>query len=296
MLLFSIWTDIIKPILDGLVSQFINGVSSGLPKVLSALIIFWVGLLIARFARRIISKLLNALGFDKFTGKLNEIDLIKNSGIDVLVSDLIARIVHFIIVFLFIMMAVDVLQVEAISQLMKDAFDYMPSLLTASVILVLGLFLADLLKGITLAALQSMGIPSAKIIAGAIFYFLFVTIAISALTQAKIETAFISANLTAIIGAGALAFAIGYGIASKDLASNYLGSYYNRNKIRVNDEVIIDNHRGKVVLIDHTSLILQTEDRAIIIPLSKLTTGSIQVLYPAPQAHQKRIEEPPSEA
>lgn len=290
MLLFSIWNDVFLPILQGLVSQFVAGVSAGIPKVLSAATIFFVGITFARFAKKLIARFLSAVGIDRLTSKLNEIELVSNSGIDMLVSDLIAGIIHFVLVFMFIMMAVDVLQVPAISQLMKDAFDYLPSLLTAGVIMILGLFLADLLKGITLAACQSLGIPSGKFISNVVFYFLFITIAISALSQAKIETGFISASLTAIIAAGALAFSIGYGIASKDLASNYLASYYNRNKIRLGDEIIIDGKKGKVVVIDHISLILQTPDRAIIIPLAKLATHNVEVIYPDAQEGQARVE------
>jgi hypothetical protein len=41
--------------------------------------------------------------------------------------------------------------------------------------------------------------------------------------------------------------------------------------------------RGKVVMIDATSLILQTPERAIIIPLNKLTTEKVEVFYPDAQ-------------
>lgn len=290
MLLFSFWDDIIKPILDGLVAQFVAGMATGIPKFISALAIFFIGLTIAKFVRKLVGKVLNALGIDRFTRRLNDIDLIRSSGMEVQLSQVIARVVHFFIVFMFAMMTIDVLQIEAISKLMKDAFDYMPSLLTAGLVLILGLFLADLLKGIVLAALQSLNIPSAKVIAGVVFYFMFISIAVSALAQAKIETAFISANLTVIIGAAALAFSVGYGLASKDLASNYLAGFYNKNKVRVNDEVVIDGHRGKVVLIDNSSLIVQTNDRAIIIPLSKLTTSSVEVIYASPKDDQKQVQ------
>jgi Conserved TM helix/Mechanosensitive ion channel len=290
LLLFSIWTDVIEPIYKGLMSQFINGISTGIPKLLSAIIIFVIGLIIAKTVKKVVAKVLNSIGIDRFAKRINEIDLVKGTGVEVQLSDLAASIVHFFIVFMFTMMTVDVLNITAVSQLMKDAFDYLPSLLTAGVVLMLGLFMADLLKGITVAACQSLGIPSAKVIGGVVFYFLFISIAVSALSQAKIETSFIATNLTAVIGAGALAFAIGYGLAAKDLAANYLASYYNKSKIRVGDDIIVDNQKGKVVLIDNTSLILQTNDRAIIVPLSKLTNTTVQVFYPPVQEGQKQVE------
>ena len=85
------------------------------------------------------------------------------------------------------------------------------------------------------------------------------------------------------MAAVALAFSFGYGLASRDLISNYLASYYNKNKVRIGDDVRIIGERGRVVVIDNTSLILQTSDRAIIIPLSKLTVEKVEVFYPDPQ-------------
>ena len=139
MLLFSFWDDVIKPILDGLVSQFVSGMASGIPKLISALIIFFIGLTIARFVRNVVAKVLSALGIDKFTKRLNEIDLVQSAGVEVQLSQVIAKVVHFFIVFMFTMMTIDVLHIEAISKLMQDTFDYLPSLLTAGVILVIGL-------------------------------------------------------------------------------------------------------------------------------------------------------------
>jgi small-conductance mechanosensitive channel len=290
LLLFNFYDDIIKPILDGMLKQFIDGMSTGVPKFISALIILAIGVMLARLIRRVLSKALNAIGVDRLASRLNDIDLVRNTGQEIHLSALISQVVYFIIVLMFLMMTIDVLQIKVLSDLMKDLFDYLPSVLTAGVVLLVGLFFADILKGITLAACQSLGIPSAKVIAGVVFYFVFISVGVSALSQAKIQTEFISNNLTAVIGAGALAFAIGYGLAAKDLAANYLGSYYNKSKVRVGDEVIVGEDRGKVVLIDNTSMILQTHDRAIIIPLSKLTVDKIEVFYPEPQ--QDNLIEP----
>ena len=40
---------------------------------------------------------------------------------------------------------------------------------------------------------------------------------------------------------------------------------------------------GKVVMIDSTSLVLQTPERAIIVPLSKMTRENVEVYYPEGQ-------------
>lgn len=269
---------------SGPLAQLIAQFSAFFPKLIGALTILFVGWLVSRTVGKILSKVLAKIGVDRIAEMLEDIDLVQRSGVlkDKL-SAIIAKIVYYMLMLTFIIAATETLGVSAITQLFTDLMNYLPSLLTASVIFMLGLFLADMVKGAVVTLCQSLGIASAKLIGSVVFYFLFVTVAVSALAQAKINTEFISSSLVVIIGAGALAFAFGYGLASKDLVSNYLASYYNKNKVRVGDEVRIMGEKGKVVLIDSTSLILQTPERAIIVPLSKLTTEKVEVFYPEAQ-------------
>ena len=268
---------------SGPVAQLIAQFSAFFPKFIGALTILFVGWLVSRTVGKILSKVLANVGVDRLAEMLDDIDLVQRTGVlKEKLSGIIAKIVYYMMMLTFIIAATETLGVAAITQLFTDLMNYLPSLLTASVVFMLGLFLADMVQGAVITLCQSLGIASAKMIGSIVFYFMFVTIAVSALAQAKINTEFISSSLVVLIGAGALAFAFGYGLASKDLVSNYLASYYNKNKVRVGDEVRIIGERGKVVLIDSTSMILQTPERAIIVPLSKLTTEKVEVFYPDP--------------
>lgn len=272
------------PYPSGPLGQLIEQFSAFFPKFIGALTILFLGWIVSRTIGKILSRILAKAGVDRLAEMLDDIDMVQRSGVlKEKLSNIIAKIVYYMLMLTFIIAAMETLGVDAITQIFTDLMNYLPSLLTASVIFMLGLFLADMVQGAVTTLCQSLGIASAKMIGSVVFYFLFVTIAVSALSQAKINTEFISSSLVVIIGSGALAFAFGYGLASKDLVSNYLASYYNKNKVRVGDDVRIMGMRGKVVLIDSTAMILQTAERAIIIPLSKLTTEKVEVFYPDPQ-------------
>lgn len=275
-----------KGVFNDLVQRF----SAAIPKIVLALFILLIGRLIALAARNITKRVLSGLHVDRLAEQLNDIDIVQRSGMRIEISVVVSQMVYYVLMLGFVIFATDMLGIPAITDMVRDLVDYLPSLFAAFVLFLLGLFLADMIRSITQTALQSMGIASAKMIATAIFYFLFITVAVSALAQAKIATGFIASNLTIIIGAGALAFAFGYGFASKDLVSNYLAGYYNKNKIQIGDDVRIIGVRGKVVVIDATSMILQTPERAIIIPLNKLTTEKVEVFYP--DAQEEDLLEP----
>ncbi|TNE62123.1 MAG: mechanosensitive ion channel [Bacteroidetes bacterium] len=275
--------DFLDKLKEGVFTELLERFSEAAPKILFALLVLIIGRVIAGLLRRIIRRVLASLQVDRLGERLNDIDLVQRTGMKIQISNVVAQMVYYILMLGFIIFATDMLGIPAITDMVRDLIDYLPALFSAFVLFLLGLFLADMVRGLVLTTCQSLGIPSAKMIATAVFYFLFITIAVSALSQAKISTGFIASNLTVIIGALALAFAFGYGLAARDLVANYLAGHYNRNKVRVGDEISIDGARGKVVMIDSTSLILQTTERAIIVPLSKMTTEKVEVFYPEGQ-------------
>jgi small-conductance mechanosensitive channel len=145
---------------------------------------------------------------------------------------------------------------------------------------VLGIYLAEFVKNIVYGTCQALSIPSAKVIANFVFYLIFLTLTISAMGQAAIETSLITSNLTVILGGVVLAFSIGYGFASKDTMANFLASFYSKNKVRVGDVISLDGSRGRVIAMDSTSITLQGEGKIIVIPLKKLTSEKVEI-FPA---------------
>ncbi|MFN0014594.1 MAG: mechanosensitive ion channel family protein [Saprospiraceae bacterium] len=272
--------DFLQKLKEGVFAELLARFSEAAPKLLFALLILLIGRMVAGLIRRVVKRVLAGLHVDRLAEQLNDIDIVQRTGMKIQISAVIAQMVFYVLILGFVIFATDMLGIPAITDMVRDVIDYLPALFSAFVLFLLGLFLADMVRGAVQTTCQSMGIPSAKMIGTAVFYFLFVTIAVSALAQAKISTDFIAANLTVVIGALGLAFAVGYGLAARDLVANYIAGHYNRNKVRVGDDVRIAGVRGKVVLIDSTSMILQTPERAIIIPLSKMTTEKVEVFYP----------------
>ncbi len=275
--------DFLDKLKEGVFTELLARFSEAAPKLLFALLILVLGRIVAGMLRRVVRRVLASLQVDRLAERLNDIDLVQRTGMKIQVSAVVAQMLYYVLMLGFIIFATDMLGIPAITDMVRDLINYLPALFSAFVLFLLGLFLADMIRGVALTTLQSMGIPSAKMISTAVFYFLFVTIAVSALSQAKISTGFIASNLTVLIGALALAFAIGYGFAARDLVANYLAGHYNRNKVRIGDDISIGGVRGKVVMIDSTSLILQTPERAIIVPMSKMTRENVEVFYPEGQ-------------
>ncbi|MCB9272768.1 MAG: mechanosensitive ion channel [Lewinellaceae bacterium] len=265
-------------LLQDLLGQFL----SVIPNLLGALAIFIIGVIVAKMVAKVTRRLLVAIGADKLAERLNEIEIVYKSNIRVIPSTLLSKVAYYFLLFIFVVAATDVLNMPAISSLMGDILNYVPILLSAMAVFVIGLLLSDFLKNVVKTTCESLGIPAANMIANVVFYFLFLNVAMIALSQARIDTNFIQDNLSILFAGVVLAFAIGYGFASRNIVSNFLASFYNKGKVKTGDIVAIGGVKGKVIDIDSATLTLDVDGHEVMIPLNKLATENVEVFERAP--------------
>lgn len=260
-----------------IVKQVLFQFASAVVNITKACIVMAIGWAIAKFIEKALEKLLASINIDRFGEKINETEFAQKAGFKLKVSVFTAKLTFYLLMMVFLMMATDVLGVTVVSEMVKDLISYLPKLLSALALFVFGIYLAEFVKNIVLAATNALGISSGKIISNFVFYLIFLTLTISALAQASIETSLITSNLTVILGGVVGAFAIGYGFASKDTMANFLASFYSKNKVRIGDYVHIDGSKGRVIAMDSTSLTLQGEGKIIVLPLRKLTSDKVEI-------------------
>lgn len=263
--------------LDGLTADLLKQFVNAVPRVATAIFIIIVGIIISKIVAGIIRRLLEKLQIDKLGEKLEEIDLVQQSNVKIKISQIISKFIYYILLLFFMIAGAEALGMPAISQLVSDIINFIPNLIVAIIMIVLGLLIAEALKNIVHTALKSLGIPSASMIASFVFYFILITVFVSALRQAAIETKFLETNLSILIAGVVFAFAIGYGLASKDILKNFLSSFYNKGRIKLGDKISIGEITGEITNIDNTTVTIQSNDRRIIYPLSHVLDGMITI-------------------
>ncbi len=263
--------------LDGLTADLLRQFVNAIPRVATAIFIIIVGIIIAKIIAKIIKNILAKMQVDKLGDKIQEIDIVQKSNVQIKISSIISKFVYYILLLFFMIASAEALGMPAISNLVSDIINFIPNLIVAIIMIVLGLLVAEALKNIVHTALKSLGIPSASMISNFVFYFILITVFVSALRQAAIETEFLETNISIIISGVVFAFAIGYGLASKDILKNFLSSFYNKGRIKVGDKVSVGDVSGEIEEIDNTTVTIRSNDRRIIYPLSQVLGDKITV-------------------
>ena len=248
-----------------------------IPNLIGAIFVLIIGWLLAKILSRLFERILRAIGLDKLGEKLSDIDLIRDSEMEIIPSKILGKLVYYVLLLIFIALAADFLALELVSHQIDNLINYLPSLISGALVFIGGIVISNLVKDVVETTLRSIGVSTGRLIANFIFYFLLITVSLSALTQAQINTSFITSNLTVIIGGIILAFAIGYGFASRNIMANMLGSLYTKQKFQIGEDIKIGDTRGTIIDIDNTSITLKSGDKKVIIPLNRLTTEEVEV-------------------
>jgi len=260
-----------------ILNELYNNFMTAFPKILGAIVIFIIGWIIAKVVAFVIKRVLSSIGIDKLAEKLNEIEFIEKSNFNIVPSVLLSKLAYYVLLLLFTILSSEYLAIDAITGLVRDIINYVPSLVAALMVLVVGLLIAQFIQNILLTTLKSLGVPSAKVISAFIFYFIFLMAVITALTQVGIDTDIVSNNISIIIAGCVFAFALGYGLASKNMMANFLASFYSKEKIKIGDVLTISNVKGEVIRIDSASITLLTPNSNVIVPLSKLSSETFEI-------------------
>ncbi|QMW01626.1 mechanosensitive ion channel family protein [Spirosoma foliorum] len=265
--------EVVQNTFQNLINQFVEFV----PRIFGSMLILLIGIGVARLTAYIIQRVLGRVGFDKIGNRLNEISIIKQLKTEIKLSEIIAKVLYYYILLMFITAATETLGVAAITEMVSSLVNFIPKLVVAAIMLQVGVLLADTLRGAVVSVCQSFNIASGRLLSMIVFVFFLTITIISALGQAGINTELLESSFNLIIGGVIFAFAIGYGIASRDLMANILSSFYTKNKYKEGQIIQIEDAKGEIIKMDNLSLTLRTGDTTTVVPLQTLQMKKVEV-------------------
>jgi len=266
-------TEILISTITNLINQFVDFV----PRFIFACFILLIGYLVAKGLSIITKKVLERVGFDKIGDKLNEISIVKQLQTEIKLSQIVSKVLYYFIMLGFITDAARTLGVGAITGLVEKLVNFVPQLIVAAIMLQIGVLVSEAIKNAVVSICKSFNVPSAKLIGTIVFTFFLAVTIISSLGQAGINTELLESSFNLLIGGIILAFAVGYGFASRDILANILSSFYNKNRYQEGQTIQVDNIKGQVVSLDNTSITLQTGESKTVIPLKTLQTRKVEI-------------------
>lgn len=268
------WTDLALSSLSAMGQTLM----SVIPKVLGAIFLLGLGWIIAKAISKLVARILRGAKIDRWTKKLNGSETMREHGIVINTSKVVSTFIYWLVMLAFFITASDTLGWQAVSQEVAELMRYLPKLLSAVVIFVIGMYIANFIKQAVLATFISLGLSGAKMISSMAFYVIIVVLTITALNQAGIRTEIMTQNITLILGSVLLSFALAFGLGSRELLQNILSGFYSRRSFHIGERVRIDGVEGVISAMDSVNVSLKTPDGKVVIPASTFLASKVEVI------------------
>lgn len=268
------WTSIFFSSLQAFGEQIMGT----LPSIIGALLIIFIGWFIAKIMAKTIAKILHVAKFDLFAEKINATDYLEKANVSLSASQVVGKVVYWIIILLVIITASEAMGWDAVSVEVSKLIEYLPKLMVAIIFFLIGTYIATFVRDFIRGAMASLSIGSGKVLSSFVFYLLFTLVALTALEQAGMDTTIITSNLLLILGTIMVSAAISYGFASREILSNILAGFYTKKQFRLGQVIEIEEVKGRIVAISNISVTVQiNKEEQVVIPINQLVTNRVKI-------------------
>ncbi len=247
------------------------------PNLVGALLILILGYLISKLLKVIVSTFLKKVQIDVASEKVGIKATLNRAGIVITPSDIVGKIVFWIFMLTFVISAAETLGLRQVS-LTIDAFVlYLPKVIGASLIAIIGLVLAHFIRDLVRSGVEGFGVEYGKPLANFAFGIMLVVIGVLVLEQLEIETALLNSLVEIILIASGFALALSLGLGTKEVSKNIISGVYARDTFKSGLPIQLDDDSGVIEEIGTvTSRVRIKNGELVFIPNSVLIESKVR--------------------
>ena len=200
------------------VQSLLTQLATFVPTLVGALLLLIAGWIIAKAGETLVVRVLRAL--DKLADQIQLSAILAKGGIRRKFSELVGVIVYWLLMLAVVMIVFNALQLTVAAELFQSVVTFLPNVIAAVFILILGIFAASFLATTVRTAASNAGILQSQLLAQLTQTVVVISAAAGALQQLRLQ--FFGEVFLIILGGISLGCAIAFGLGCKDLAGRWM--------------------------------------------------------------------------
>jgi hypothetical protein len=208
-----------------IVAQF----SAFLPRIIGALIVFLLGVLVARFVKNLVIKAMEGLRVSKAIEKTPVELFLANAEFGQRIEGIIGSIFYWLFLFVVLHTSVSILGLTPLSDVMDQILEYIPHIFSALVIFIFGVLMAGVVESVVKGAMRSIDLNSGRLFAKIASYAVVTVAALAAIAELGIATEFIRILFFGVVFTFALGSGLALGLGGQDIIRQTLANWYKRS-------------------------------------------------------------------
>jgi len=192
------------------------------PNLLAMLIIFLIGIVVARIVRKALIRLLLAVNFDSWSDRMGLTAVLRKGDLWLKPSATVGGGAFWLLILATGVAGFSALNISAIDSLISRFVQYVPRVFTALIILLVGYIITGFVGRTVLISGVNRGYHFAKLLAEAVRLLLIVLFVAMALEQLEVAPSIVVSAFSIIFGGIILALAIAFGVGGIEAAKKMI--------------------------------------------------------------------------
>ena len=199
---------------------------SAIPKIIGFLLILAAGWFIASLIERGLSAILRSIRFNHFAERAGLSDFVQKMGMNTDAAGIVALVVKWFVRLIALVVAFDALGLPAVSEVLRQLLLWLPNVVVALVVLVIGGLAARALGNVVRGAANEAGLTNANFLSKAAAVVVWAFAIVVAVNQLGIATELVNTLFMAVVGAIALGLGLAFGLGGRETAGEILRKWY----------------------------------------------------------------------
>jgi hypothetical protein len=250
------------------------------PRVLAMLVVVVVGYVIARLVAQFVAKISEKIGLQNAAERSGLAESMRHMGIKRNVPSIFASIIFWLLMCVFFMAGANILGLDQVSVAMQKIVNYIPNLLVATVVVVVGFLVATFIRGVVATSADRVGISYAEHLANGCYYVLALLTLIAAFDQLQIKFELLNQLILIAFGATAVGFGLAFGLGGREVMAGILAGYYVRQRMSSGDYVQIGGLEGTVREVGPVATVIETHEGGLLnrhsVPNAKMLNEAVR--------------------
>jgi len=227
-------------------SELGTRVASFLPNLLGALLILVVGWVVSRIVRSITTRALHRLGLDRAADRVRLTETLRLAGTTEVPSRIAGRFLYWLLMLVFLLSAVDMLGLSAVTSTIDRLIGYLPNVFAAVVIIVVGLVIGRFARGLVSSGAAVVNVGQAARLGTVVNGIIVLVLSVLAIEQLGIATELLVTLIAVLLGAACLTMGFAFALGARQLVAHILAGHYLRQSLIVGGMVEVNGRRGEV--------------------------------------------------
>jgi hypothetical protein len=208
-----------------------------LPRLLALATFVALGLLMAWLVKQLTVRLLTAFRFDRLCERFGLNKPLAQAGVKQSVSIVVSRVLFWVVFLLFAFMGVDAVNLPATAHLISQIVGFLPHVLAASLVLLIGVLSANFFAEAALIAAVNAQLQEARIVASLVRWGILLFTFAMVLTQLGIAKEIVISAFSISFGGVVFALALAVGLGARHLMRDAIERRLGKGKEEKVDEL-----------------------------------------------------------